>query len=197
MTQSGSSNPQAASSSSSGVASAPVFQPRDTTQDLKDFCFVTRCYNHGVNTCFTCQQTFCDGHTVHERKRCVKCYLEAVKEGKVPPVLRAAADTGSARSSTQDAPNAEAEVKPEIRETVDTDDEAQTTPGVPNPLRAATQQNDDDAAEMTRMEAEYDAYVSGRGERMPVLQQVRTIGARMRRFAARSNRTASVPVRRT
>ena len=119
-------------------------------------------------------------------------------------MLRVAADTGSARSSTQDAPNAEPEVKPEIRETVDTDDEtvdtddeAQTTPGVPNPLRAATQQNDDDAAEMTRMEAEYDAYVSEQGGRMPVLQQVRTIGARMRRFAARSSRTASVPVRRT
>ena len=79
---------------------------------------------------------------------------------------------------------------------MDTDEEAQTTPGVQNPLRAATQQNDDDAAEMTRMEAEYDAYVSDQGGRMPVLQQVRTIGARMRRFAARSNRTASVPVRR-
>ena len=42
---------------------------------------------------------------VHERKRCKNCYLDAVKEGKVPPVLRVAADTGSARSSTQDAPD--------------------------------------------------------------------------------------------
>ena len=134
---------------------------------------------------------------VHERKMCKSCYLDGVKSGKVPPVLRVAADTGSARSSTQDAPDAEPEVQPEIKEEVDTDDEAQTTPGVQNPLRAATQHDDDDAAEMTRMEAEYDAYVSKRGDRMPNLQQVRTIGARMRKFAARSNKTASVPLWRT
>ena len=134
---------------------------------------------------------------VFARSMCKSCYLGGVNSGKVQPVGRGTADTGRASSSTQDAPDAEPEdVKPEIKEEVDTDEDDQTTPGVRNPLRTQKQQYEDDAAEMTRLEAEYDAYVSKRRNEMPNLQQVRTIGARMRKFAGPRNRTSSVPIRR-
>ena len=72
-------------------------------------------------------------------------------------------------------------------------------PGQTPSLKTAQEEYDDAAAEMTKAEADYDAYVSRRENvSMPTLQQVRGIGARMRQFSGTSRkRKSSVPIKRT
>ena len=103
--------------------------------------------------------------------------------GEVQPYeVTRTADSGRAASSSQDAPavpEATQEVEPVVKEEIDTDDDA---PGTKT-LKTAKEQYEDAASEMTRAEAEYDAYVSRRRSTGPSVQQVRGIGARMREFS--------------
>ena len=84
-----------------------------------------------------------------------------------------------------ESPPAEAEVKEEV----DTDDDV--------PITSAS--HEEDLQDMTRMEAEYDAYLQGKRKEIPSFRQVRVVGARLSKFA-RSNatrRTQSVESRST
>ena len=116
---------------------------------------------------------------------CVDCYRGGVELGTVEPVERRADDSASERSSTQQEPaEAETEVKEEIKEEVDTDDDV--------PITSAS--HEEDLQDMTRMEAEYDAYLQGKRKEIPSVRQVRVVGARLSKFAKpnATRRTQSV-----
>ena len=139
-----------------------------------------------------------DDDNVLLQSLCRECYTEGVESGEVQPYeVTRTADSGRAASSSQDAPavpEAKQEVEPVVKEEIDTDDDA---PGI-QPPKTAKEQYDDAAAEMTRAEAEYDAYVNRRRTTGPTVQQVRGIGARMREFSGASRkRKSSVPIKRT
>ena len=169
------------------------------------FCCQLGCYNEGDRSCDVCSAPFCYGHltlnidddNVLLQSLCRECYTEGVESGEVQPYEVRTADSGRAASSSGDAapvPPTEPDLAQVVKEEIDSD--------VDNPwkeLKTAQELYTDAAAEMTKAEADYDAYISRRANvSMPTLQQVRGIGARMRQFSGTSRkRKSSVPIKRT
>ena len=65
------------------------------------------------------------------------------------------------------------DIEESIKEEIDTDEEA---PATVDPYM-------DDAAQMTQLEMEYEAYLQGRRQRAPSVTKVRAVGAKIGKFA--------------
>ena len=117
------------------------------------------CYNTATMVCASCNRFFCDNGGCIEvlASTCLDCF--------------AAKRRGS--GSSVGARTRERAVNVEIKEEIDTDEEA---PATADPYM-------DEAAQMTQLQMEYEAYLKGRRQRAPSLTKVRAVGAQIGTFA--------------
>ena len=150
---------QPASGSSSSRTPAPDSATNTAPQEMVEFCAMVGCYNTATMVCASCNRFFCENGACIEglASTCLDCFSAK---------RRSSGSSVGARSRERAA-------KIEIKEEIDTDDDAPVT----------SDPYIDEAAQMTQLEMEYEAYLQGRRQRAPSVTKVRAIGAKIGKFA--------------